>query len=291
LCLLAWEDRRYLVRFSLVMATVGRTGEPGAFLASLYPQGVPLADLEVTVADQNPDDRLEAVLEPHRGRLRIFHLRLGRMGASRARNAGLRRARGEFVAFPDDDCRYPPGLLRAVARAFEAHPEASGITGRLVDEAGRDSILPFDPDPGLVTKGNVWTRGIEATLFFRGSALSGLWFDETLGRGAGTPWGSGEGTDLVLRLIERGHRVVYEPSLTVLHPQRVPPYGPKADWRAYDYGRGMGRVLKLHRYGALAKTRYVAEPVVRAARALVFLRPSEARYHLNAAWGRLEGML
>lgn len=280
------------MRFSLVMATVGRTGGPGAFLDSLYPQGVAPGDLEVVVVDQNPDDRLGAVLAPHSGRLDVLHLRSGRMGASRARNLGLARASGGIVAFPDDDCRYPPGLLRDVVRAFEEGAGVSGVAGRLVDDAGRDSILAFDPKPGLVTRDNVWRRGIEATLFFRRSALAGLRFDETLGRGAGTPWGSGEGTDLVLRLLERGHRVLYEPSLTVLHPQRVPPYGPKADWRAYDYGRGMGRVLKLHRYGPLDRARYLAEPVGRAARAaFVRFSPSEARYHLNAAWGRLEGML
>jgi len=277
------------------MATVGRTGEPGAFLASLYPRpGVPdvaLADVEVIVVDQNPDQRLSAVLAPHRERIEVLHLRPGFVGASRARNLGLTYARGEFVAFPDDDCRYPPGLLGSVARAFKDHREASGITGRLVDDEGRDSILSFDPEPGPVTKGNVWNRGIEATLFFRRDALSELRFDETLGRGAGTPWGSGEGTDLLLRLLERGDCIRYEPSLTVLHPQPVPPYGKKADWRAYDYGRGMGRVLKLHSYGALSKARHCAEPVGRAVRAGARLRPAEARYHLNAARGRLEGTL
>jgi len=277
------------VRFSLVVATVGRTGELGAFLDSLRLQG--RRDFEVIVVDQNPDGRLDPVLTPHLWNFPILRLRLGRMGASRARNAGLRRATGGIVAFPDDDCRYPPGLLADVARTFDEHPGLGGVAGRLVDDRGRDSILAFDPDPGPVTKGNVWTRGIEATVFFRREALEGLPFDETLGRGAGTPWGSGEGTDLLLRSLERGSVILYDPRLAVVHPRPVPPYGRKADWRAYDYGRGMGRVLMLQRYGPASKARYLAEPLARAARAAATLRLPEARYHLNAARGRLEGML
>lgn len=277
-------------RFSLVVATVGRTGEVGAFLESLHTRTF-TGEIEVIVVDQNPDDRLTPVLSLHEDAFPIVRLRPGHLGASWARNAGLRHATAGLVAFPDDDCRYPPDLLQGVARAFEKHPEAAGLAGRLVDHAGNNSILAFESDPGPVTKRNVWTRSIESTLFFRRAALEGLWFDETLGRGAGTLWGSGEGTDYLLRLLERGADIRYDPCLTVIHHQPVPPYGPKADWRAYDYGRGMGRVLKTHRYAPHQKARYLAEPLGRAARASARLHPREASYHLNALRGRFEGML
>jgi hypothetical protein len=130
-----------------------------------------------------------------------------------------------------------------------------------------------------------------STLFLRRTGIGGLRFDESLGRGARTPWGSGEGTDFVLRLLERGDRVFYDPSLTVVHPPRVPPYGRKANLRAYDYGRGMGRVLELHRYGPHEKARYLAGPLMRSAGAAVRLKPLEAGYHASVLRGRLEGML
>ncbi|GAB4151290.1 MAG: hypothetical protein Fur0037_20050 [Planctomycetota bacterium] len=48
-------------------------------------------------------------------------------GASKARNAGVRAAKGEFVFFTDADCVVPPDLLRLAARAIE--------------EEGRDCVI------------------------------------------------------------------------------------------------------------------------------------------------------
>ena len=52
----------------------------------------------------------------------IRHLRSER-GLSRASNIGLRVARGDIIAIPDDDCWYPKDLLATVAAWFESHPE------------------------------------------------------------------------------------------------------------------------------------------------------------------------
>src|SRR5574340_342784 len=97
-----------MTTFSLVLATVGRTAELERFLDALERQTCP--DFELLVIDQNPDDRLRPILNRHRGRFEIKHTRSA-TGLSRARNVGLRLARGEIVAFPDDDCWYPTTLL------------------------------------------------------------------------------------------------------------------------------------------------------------------------------------
>ena len=92
--------------FDLVVATVGRTDELGRLLDSLAAQDY--ERLRVVVVDQNDDERLAPILA---GRaLQLEHVRSVR-GLSRARNAGLRLIEGDVVAFPDDDCTYPHGLL------------------------------------------------------------------------------------------------------------------------------------------------------------------------------------
>ena len=106
------------LRFDLVVATVDRTDDLRALLASLAAQTHD--GFRLVVVDQNDDDRVSRLLAEHPG-LDALHMRSPR-GLSRARNATLPHLTGDLVAFPDDDCLYPPDLLDRVARRFAADP-------------------------------------------------------------------------------------------------------------------------------------------------------------------------
>ena len=243
------------------------------------------------MVDQNPDDRLASVVDAYRDLYPILHVRTKRVGASAARNEGLRYSRSDLVAFPDDDCQYPPDLLKKVAWFFDCHPEVDGLTGRLVDEQGQNSILDFDLDPGPLNVINLWTRSIEATMFLRGKSARRFQFDETLGRGSGTPWESGEGSDYLLQLLSEGASLYYEPSLNVIHPQPVPPYDAKAMRRAYEYGCGRGRVLGKHEYPLRERAKTLVGPLKQVVVCAANLKTNEACYHWNVFKGRSRGLL
>ena len=265
--------------FDLVVATVGRTDELARFLDSLAAQDV--EQVRVIVVDQNEDARLDGVVS---GRpLRIERIR-GPLGLSRARNAGLALVEGDLVAFPDDDCVYPPGLLSRVAGRFGTRPELDGLTGRPEDTDGR-TAASWKRDGAFLTDDNLWNRAISFTIFLRRDVVERVGgFDEELGLGSGRPWSSGEEIDYLVRAVRGGARIEYDPSLVVGHDVR------DDDSRTGTRdGASVGYLLRKHRYSLRIVLRMFVRPVGGAALSLLRGRPALSRYHLATLRGRVLG--
>ncbi|MEZ5081820.1 MAG: glycosyltransferase [Thermoleophilia bacterium] len=275
-----------MTRVSLVLATVGRVEQVERMLGSVAQQRV--ADVQVVLVDQNDDDRLVPLVTAFAGRFDLVHLRSER-GLSRARNAGLRVATGQIMAFPDDDAWYPLGTLASVLDFFERHPQWDGLSVRAIAERSM-ALGRWDTHAGPVDRTNVWKRGISFGIFLRRGLVDRLdGFDETLGVGASTPWGSGEETDYLIRALGAGGRIWYDPAITVGHPPPPAVFNAAEIARGGAYGRGFGRVLRLHDYPARDVARFVVRPLLGAALALGKGRVSEARYRMAIAMGRLRG--
>jgi glycosyltransferase involved in cell wall biosynthesis len=226
---------------SLITATKDRVAELDRLLKSLATQTY--SDFELLVVDQNQDDRLLPVLQRY-GNLTVRHLRCS-PGASRARNMGLRAARGEILGFPDDDCWYPEQLLTSISLWFQEHRDFGGLFAILRGPDNR-RVGPKSPDHACNCR--------PATLFDCGATPNGFlrrevtqtigYFDERIGQGAPTAYTSGEDADYFLRALEHGFRLRYDPQFTVHHP----------DWhqlgrvqqRAYGYALGGGFVMRVH---------------------------------------------
>ncbi len=276
------------MRFSFIVCTVDRTGELEQFLRSLKAQSH--KDFELILVDQNSDDRLVPLVRTYEGELSIIHVRVHKRGASRARNVGMEYASGDILSFPDDDCWYPPELLEKVVRTFVSHPEIYGLAGRLTDSHGRGVMGRFDPHPGRIDESNVWSRGIEATIFLRGSGVGSIRFDESLGVGSGTLWGAGEGTDLLLRLLAGGKLLYYYSDIVIVHPPFLVSYDARASRKAYSYGCGMGRVLRNHGTPLRLKAKWLIRPLGGAILSLASLRLARASLYFNTFGGRLRGL-
>jgi len=273
------------VKFSLILATVGRVQDVYRFLESLDAQTY--RDFELVVVDQNEDDRLVPILQRFQSHFPICHLRYYGRGLSRARNEGLKSISGDIVAFPDDDCLYPPNLLEKVARWFAEHPERHGLTGRSVTDKATPSSGRWDRAAGDVDRYNVWRRGISFTIFLRKKVVETVGsFDEKLGVGAGTPWGSAEETDYLIRALEAGFRIFYDPTLTITHPDKTPEVSLE---RVRSYGRGMGYVLRKHSYPMWYVLYYLMRPLGGVVLAAITGRFRKMSYHWNTLLGRLEG--
>jgi GT2 family glycosyltransferase len=215
-----------------------------------------------------------------------------RPGLSRARNVALGEVDADIVAFPDDDCWYPPNLLEDVATLFEAHVEWDGLSVRSTDAAGRPSNIRWDRERGPIDKFNVWRRASSISVFLRRSVVDTVGeFDEELGVGSGTRWASCEEADYFLRALDAGYALWYEPSLSVHHESPQPAFDREASRSAYLSGLGNGRVLRTHRYPWWFVAYRVAQLVAGSLMFLVTGRPAKARYYFAMARGRAYGWL
>jgi glycosyltransferase involved in cell wall biosynthesis len=270
--------------FSLVVATLGRDRDLAALFDSLLAQH--RTDVEVIIVDQNHDDRLVPIIADYAARLPLLHRRSTRNNACHARNLGLMLARGEIIGFPDDDCLYPPGLLDQVDAAFAADPALHLLTGPAASPEGGLGSGRWREEGGPITPANAWTSVIEFNLFLRRrTALALGGFDETLG--PGTPFGSAEGNDLVLRALSAGHVARYEPAQRIIHPDKR--LTPVAVERAALYGRGLGHVMRRHATPAGTLLPFVIRPVGGVLLNALRGRGLAARYFLASLHGRLTG--
>lgn len=273
------------MKFSLILATLGRTDELTRFLSSLDRQT--FRDFELVVVDQNSDDRLVSLLAPYLSHITIRHLR-SEPGLSRARNVALAQVDGEIVAFPDDDCWYPDDLLESVVRFFDAHPEYEGLTGKCANDRGEPRGW-WDSEPGRVTKINLFRRSGSVSMFFRRSAIARVGtFDETLGLGADTPWQGCEDLDYVARAITAGVGLYYRPDLEVYHDD-PPSLDSSLIMRAYRGARATGRLLRIHQYPFWYVAYWSAGALGLSIFAVAKLDFKRARYHWLSFLGRLEG--
>lgn len=276
------------VGFSLILGTMGEAVDLGLCLASLAAQTN--QNFELIVVDQNHDDRLVPILASYRECFPIVHLRAEK-GLSRAKNVGLERVSREIIGFPDDNCSYPPDLLERVAHFLVENPQVDGLCGRSSDMAGNNTNGRFDTKPGRIDEVNVWRRAMAYNIFLRRECSRNARFDEKLGPGAGTPWGAGDETDYLLRLLRHGASFYYDPALSAVHPAPVPPYDATAKRRAYSYGRGVGYVMHRHRSPLWLKLKWLVRPFGGVLLYAGALRWAQASYTLFTLRGRLRGMV
>ncbi len=240
------DSRSVSPDFSLVVGTLGRAEPLARLLSSLRQQGD--ATFEVIIVDQNDGPVLAPVLDQF-GDLDLKRIVSSR-GLSRARNAGLALVRGQVICFPDDDCWYSEGLLPRVSRLFGDERSLDIVSGRTIDLDGCPSVSPTGPLETEITRSNFLTCGNSNTLFFRRSAVERIGeFDDRLGVGSGTAFGSGEEADYLLRAFAEGLTARYIPKLHVFHEQVDAEISERTIDRAGRYGAGFGALMRKHRFG------------------------------------------
>jgi GT2 family glycosyltransferase len=238
-----WRDRTLSV--SVVVPTYRRIAQLAACLEGLSSQSRP-ADEVLVVVHTCDEASAICVRELASGWRELRCVRVVHSGSVAALNRGLASARGEIVAFVDDDAVPTVGWLERIVETFERDDRVAGVGGRdVIFEGGR--ILECATRPGLGARsrgpgvGRIqWfgrmlgnhhlgvgaARDVDvlkgANMSFRRHAVMRHGFDERL-RGEGPQMHSELSICLPLR--RRGLRVVYDPSISVLHYPAPRPLG------------------------------------------------------------------
>ena len=270
-----------MIRFSLVVATCGRTAEITRLLTSVLCQR--RDDIEVILVDQNADNRLTPVIDEFQARLAIRHLRTEKRNVSAARNLGLGVVQGEIVAFPDDDCWYPESLLDGVDQWFKMSPQYSVLAVGAIDDQGLPSGNRWIQSSCDITPWNSLRTTFCSSLFL--SAVEEgrrVGFDPMLARG--------EETDFILRLLGTGLRGRFDRRLCIRHPRRDMMSGTVSKERAISYGAGMGRLVRRHSLAVLW-TALVIYDLVRAGVVVLRGRPGDAAFCFAHATGLFKGFV
>ncbi len=183
-------------------------------------------DHELIVVDNNSTDDSRATVQSFRDSLGARYVFEPRQGIACARNCGMAAARGEIVAYLDDDVVVDEHWLTSLRRCLD-ETGADVVGGRtyLIYQRppppwlGREfrtvlAEMEFGDQRKVIPDG----RGIfSLNLALRKSALpSDRPFDERLGRRGARRLG-GEETKLIRAMAKEGRKVVYEPTMVVGH--------------------------------------------------------------------------
>ena len=230
-CIATYHRPEALARALACVA--GLTPPPGGFEVVVVDDGSPAED---RIADVVDDARRRIPSDGTAGAPEIRLLQQPNRGAAAARNRAWREARGEWIAFTDDDCRPSPDwLVRLVAAA--ANSGADVAQGRTRPDPDRAHLL-----------GNPLARSMRVdslngffqtcNIAYRRTLLARLGgFDESLTR-------SGEDTDLGWRARKAGAAAVFAADALVDHDVVVRTW--RQDLRDRRRWQDVPRVVRRH---------------------------------------------
>jgi glycosyltransferase involved in cell wall biosynthesis len=230
------------MKISLIICTRNRASQLANCLKSLL-----LIECqepwELVIVDNGSTDNTSNVIEQFRtsftGQLAVVMENLP--GLARARNRGWRAAKGELIAFTDDDCYPDPKFLQSCIECFAEDAKLGFIGGRIllhdptdyritIQESEEKQKIPVRSfiNPGLIQGANFACR--------REALESVNGFDELLGAGTKFPC---EDVDILARMSGSGWLGEYDPRPLVYHHHQRKTAAEAAQLMSqYDQGRG-----------------------------------------------------
>ena len=223
--------------FSIIIATYNRPQKICACLQSLSRLDYPRDRFEVIVVDDGSQPSLQPVVDCFLDQLDVTLLTQTNAGPAAARNAGAKRARGEFLAFMDDDCTPSPDWLQKLANRFAEIPDHA---------IGGQTLNPLPENPYSTASQNLLNAGYayhnptpgQASFFASSNLTVPAAHFHSIG-GFDITFKTSEDRDFCDRWQHHGFQMTYAPEILIYHSH---PLNFRAFWRRhFNYGRGAYR--------------------------------------------------
>ncbi len=220
--------------FSIVIPTYNRPNRLMRCLAAMVELDYARDKFEVIVVDDGSKRPLDSLVAPFAKQIQLCLVRQPNQGPATARNAGAAMAKGEYLAFTDDDCMPSKDWLNQLANQYMITPYAV-IGGHTVNilthnhySAASQQLIDYlyqyynQLHPIFFASNNI---SVPQKLFL---AMDGF--------ASSMPLAAGEDREFCNRWRHDGHLLVYEPNAIINHAHQLTAV---SFWRQhFNYGRG-----------------------------------------------------
>jgi GT2 family glycosyltransferase len=242
---------------SVIVCTYNRCERLRSALGSLAQLRAPSDSAwELIIVDNNCTDETSEAIKTFAANSRICvrYIFEAQQGLSYARNAGIRAARGDTVAFTDDDVTVHPGWLWELQKTFDEYG-CAGVGGKIVPVwSGQEPSWLQRGGPSAFRSGAIVSfdqgeRPHELKISPVGAnmAYKKVVFEEhgffrlDLGKLGNDPM-IGEEVEFCMRLFRAGLKVVYAPEAIVYHPVEMSKLKKTFESHYFNWGRYLARV-------------------------------------------------
>ncbi len=173
---------------------------------------------EVILSDGNSTDRTVTLVREHFSQVRIEAN--PRRHAAAGRNEGIKRAKGDILAFTDGDCLVAPDWIEQIEKAFAEH-DIDGLGGKILNATPENHIeaywgnlawnvlMNFGDSPYVVEQYRLNDAFVTANCAYKRKLLIQLrgfsnWFAN-----------NAEDIDLCWRALKSGAKLMYIPSVQI----------------------------------------------------------------------------
>ena len=222
------------IHFTVIIPTYNRIEKLEQCLLALIEQDYPSDLFDVVVVDDGSDTDLESVIATARAHLPLTLLTQNNSGPAAARNIGASQARGDILAFTDDDCSPASDWLAVLATRF-LDPCVTMVGGLIINRL-QNNIFSATSQLIVNMVYRHYNQEPERACFFASNnlAIRKTNFDEI--GGFDVRFRTSEDRELCNRCLFMQMRLLYEPKAIIYHTHDL--NFPEFARQHFNYGRG-----------------------------------------------------